>query len=747
MDTRRNQRIGLVIVLSSFFLLLITFSVLAQTEPPPIEPDDPEAVVPVFDLTGSEANEPAESQEAVPVIPIQVFPTATPPPETFSNEPETLDNPLTTEYEFYTVTNVTELTNAIQTANAFTPATTVHVIQMTAGVYSLSAPLEIQRPIYIVGNTNENPAELAIGRTPAEFEPDLVNHVVIQPIGGFAPLLSVRAAYDGFLRIHNLVLRNANDRDSAITNERQTEVYNSLLYNNQSNAGGGAILNNGGAGGEVTVVNSTFKLNQQVQYNSSFFGGGVAQSINGKLNFQCTLFDTNSAVGFGGALRMTLGATGSSLYSNYINNTALQWGAIYREAGSPVFNALESYWSPPASSVASQPNSVTGAIYSTSPPGLYPMDCAVPAVPIPPGGSCPVPSALLEMTQQTDPNTITCELETYQMDASSISDEDVLQELLTGVEKTAQALCLFSHRDDADPEGVCDEEAQKQTFINIMIGNNQDEIVVTTDLTGNCDTGPLVIDCFPGATEHTFTHELGHIFLYRTANAEVDPNSTAEPCLTSQANPIVAFIGCMENPTENSRTLGSGPNDTFIFGERGRIYSKPDMEAYLDEVNPENDEGSRKYDVTAESFAYTCPEGIQLNSVTGRCDFEKHSELPTVSLTDWQRGVDGWDGIEFDSFGACDDPEQDYETSDFQQNPCFVPDWLDPELTVTELEEAASDMFLNWVYRSIGEAGFSDNETPPNAPPPFSGGPGDVRFEWMNDQLSRFFDYYGWDGE
>lgn len=58
-------------------------------------------------------------------------------------------------------------------------------------------------------------------------------------------------------------------------------------------------------------------------------------------------------------------------------------------------------------------------------------------------------------------------------------------------------------------------------------------------------------------------------------------------------------------------------------------------------------------------------------------------------------------------------------------------------------------MFLNWVYRTIGEGGFSDNVVPPNPPEPYddSGGPGNVRFAWMNDRLVEFFNYYGWNGE
>jgi hypothetical protein len=88
----------------------------------------------------------------------------------------------------------------------------------------------------------------------------------------------------------------------------------------------------------------------------------------------------------------------------------------------------------------------------------------------------------------------------------------------------------------------------------------------------------------------------------------------------------------------------------------------------------------------------------------------------------------------------------------FQQNPCTFPSWilLGPTGGVVEIEEAAADMFLNWVYRRTETGGFSN--TLWRGTGCYSGGcaeatpiaSGDARFIWMNDTIDQLMVEFGW---
>jgi hypothetical protein len=96
----------------------------------------------------------------------------------------------------------------------------------------------------------------------------------------------------------------------------------------------------------------------------------------------------------------------------------------------------------------------------------------------------------------------------------------------------------------------------------------------------------------------------------------------------------------------------------------------------------------------------------------------------------------------------------------FQQNPCTFPNW---ETTATdvgrvaEIEEAAADMFLNWVYRTITNispllktevpgswSGYRNMDWRNNAEANDDSYPGDARLEWMQIVMDNIFDEKGW---
>jgi hypothetical protein len=89
----------------------------------------------------------------------------------------------------------------------------------------------------------------------------------------------------------------------------------------------------------------------------------------------------------------------------------------------------------------------------------------------------------------------------------------------------------------------------------------------------------------------------------------------------------------------------------------------------------------------------------------------------------------------------------------FQQNPCTFPNW---ETTATdvgrvaEIEEAAADMFLSWVYfkTSNGQSGFMDSSW--RGASCYANGcsdstePGQARANWMNQTMNTLFSQFGW---
>jgi hypothetical protein len=82
----------------------------------------------------------------------------------------------------------------------------------------------------------------------------------------------------------------------------------------------------------------------------------------------------------------------------------------------------------------------------------------------------------------------------------------------------------------------------------------------------------------------------------------------------------------------------------------------------------------------------------------------------------------------------------------FQQNPCTFPSWLQvPGSTgnMTELEEGAADMFLNWVYNSFNNTLWRSNNCYSNGCND-NGLSGQSRQQWMETVMSQLFLEFGW---
>ena len=353
---------------------------------------------------------------------------------------------------------------------------------------------------------------------------------------------------------------------------------------------------------------------------------------------------------------------------------------------------------------------------------------------------------------------------------SDLIDESEVRASCRAVVNTANALQRFAA---VVPEGP-DYESSADAFINIMLSTQNGTITYsnTTSTTqvgaSNCKTGPTTIVC--GAqnvlSEYTMTHELGHVFLYRSANATPVDGSTIAPCPLATGG--VGFIGCMDDPnlpssdpnSNSARALRGANSETqFVFGIITRRLRPSIIQNRIDNFDPTN-----RYGITSSNFpVIICQDGTR-----APCE-ENGTPVPPVfaEVTDWERGVTGWDvPIEISDpnrFGACGNASGGYEITDFQQNPCVIYEWVlnaandesVDDLTVVELEEAGADMFLNWVYRAVEDntsAAFGDNTSLQQEPTgrQFTGctvtpsGHGDDRFCWMQENLRLFFQYYSW---
>lgn len=102
------------------------------------------------------------------------------------------------------------------------------------------------------------------------------------------------------------------------------------------------------------------------------------------------------------------------------------------------------------------------------------------------------------------------------------------------------------------------------------------------------------------------------------------------------------------------------------------------------------------------------------------------------TTTAWTRGDRGW--------GSGPGLAQNSTITNFQQHP---PALYPGDNLQTQLDEAAADMFLNWVYRSTNVGGFKNISwlgncaTSTGCDDPSL--PGDARFEWVDEKMDTIF--------
>ncbi|MDX2161771.1 MAG: hypothetical protein SF162_10635 [bacterium] len=297
--------------------------------------------------------------------------------------------------------------------------------------------------------------------------------------------------------------------------------------------------------------------------------------------------------------------------------------------------------------------------------------------------------------------------------------------ILTGACKTGQALLL--HGVSVSDPAVNDVV---EAFRIVMQGQNQGvwrTIEFRWVSTGNpiCSTAKnptadvaAQIDCDVAnqLSEYTVVHEFGHVLVGRAAGTGG-----------------VTFLTKVESPVVGGGSLRNlAPTPGFIMGSRTYSLSRGiSTDWQRSSVITDNGWGSAALWNQQSYYRYNFPEPPPLTPTAfpllvpqiGPCG-EGVPTLPPVN------------DIPFP----------------FQQNPCTIPDWetLSIEGEITEIEEAAADMFLNWVYwKTVSvPSGFADtlwrsSTCYPNgcADP---GQSGEARSVWMDQTMSELFTEFGW---
>lgn len=238
-----------------------------------------------------------------------------------------------------------------------------------------------------------------------------------------------------------------------------------------------------------------------------------------------------------------------------------------------------------------------------------------------------------------------------------------------------------------------------------------------TEISGNIQCGTTVV-----MNEYTATHEFGHIFVGRTTPSV--PN-------------VFGFLNWVERPNgpANNSPLRTA-SQIHVMGSRG--YPLAGL----------NGQDWQRSDIFIDNGWGSAAQWDQ-QTYFGPYDFVP-PPAPTPTLSP----------LNVPNVGPCGEgaPTTIWMPNatpfPLQQNPCTFPNWESTATDVgrvAEIEEAAADMFLNWVYFKIsnGQTGFGDTRWRggncyPNGCPDIAEQPGQVRANWMNQTMTTLFTQFGW---
>jgi hypothetical protein len=329
---------------------------------------------------------------------------------------------------------------------------------------------------------------------------------------------------------------------------------------------------------------------------------------------------------------------------------------------------------------------------------------------------CPTP------TPCTIPQTST--LDTFGITLENIWTPQEAQEILTGTRLTARALCLQG-AGGGDVvmafhmvlQGTNDFGQPRQIKFSRLA--QQDSPVCITAKTPEGDQFSANIQCAPNVvmTQYTAVHEYGHVLVGRTEGlylARIEsPNGPGQALFNSES---LFVMGPRQLNTEQG-TLSDWQRSDYVLDNGWGSAAQ---------WNP-----SQYDEYPAPAVPQPTPTGFPIRIPRiGPCGDGAPIGLPPLNRTPYP----------------------------LQQNPCTFSDGMaaSPTGLVTEIEEAAADMFLNWVYwRNNPDEGFQDlrwryqSYTSGTICNPSTGCSdlglsGQARSTWMNQTMRDLFNEFNW---
>jgi len=647
---------GRIIVSIALLTLLLAPTLAQETTPEPLPPTP----IPTFTETPTPLPLPTETPTLLPTFtePPTLFPTLTETPTALPT--------FTPESTAETTATVTPMATLTQTStslatNTLTPTPTPAPYFAENSIVSAQAIVTTSVDYVVVDNGDEL----------MQVFTDLETITVPNPfrifLRGGTYIVTQQLALEPFVhvKIYGLgasatIIQDAAEISLFDARFATLELHDlTIIGNTTSLAFGGVLIH-----GQTSIIRSIIQnsSNGSSQDPITYGGGAIFMGLpDDFLTIQDSIIRNNHSSGGGGAIQISEGGTRITC-TRFENNSATSFGgAILHTNNGDDFRVWNTIFS------GNTATSGGGAIYNSVP--NYPLDAQQNFWP-PNYGNAPAtgtdsvgsdsPSNVVntanfvtnfsnfatscpKAVQEIDPLVPSQELETYYgvLTVNQRWNNSELQEILEGVRNTAIALAIQSYHSPLD------------AFKIVMIGEgqaNRRDIQVTKSTTAGdiCETSnggnPRTIICGANVvmSDNLIIHELGHVFVGRTGGYAPGNDSFFGRTL-SPTDPCISAPGQQRNQcTPPLIGTPTGPTPTAS----GVVYDN-----------------------------------------TGRANV---FGLTGLGPNDWSRNGPskerGW-GSAVLTLPA---PQS------FQQNPR-----TDPAQTDAEIDEAAADMFLNWVDYKI----------------------------------------------
>jgi hypothetical protein len=297
-------------------------------------------------------------------------------------------------------------------------------------------------------------------------------------------------------------------------------------------------------------------------------------------------------------------------------------------------------------------------------------------------------------------------------------------EILSGTLATARALCVHGAGNGTalDAFRVVMLGMDGSNWRQIRFGRINASGTFCTTTKNPTNAYSAYIDCNVNLliNQYTAVHEYGHVFVGRTTIGGVS-----------------SYLFLTENPNGQGEPPLTDSNGRLVMGYQGYaldIGSRIDWQR--SNVVFDNGWGSAALWDQVSAYTYNFPLPPPPTPPTPPIPTQFPVIIPQIGpCGDGAPSLPAFNGTPFP----------------YQQNPCTFPNWetTDPRGQVAEIEEAAADMFLNWIYWKAGDNTAFQNQIwrssgcYPNGCAD-SNLAGQARRNWMDQTMTTLFDEFNW---